>query len=72
MEDDKVGVLIDEKFNRNLSWKEEMSNLWMFFRGTVRAVLPLKSRVVRFGWIVILYLVGCAKDGNLILFHGKT
>lgn len=27
---------------------------------------------MRFGWIVILYLVGCANEGNLILFQGKT
>lgn len=34
--------------------------------------LPLNSKVVRFGCMVILYLVGCAKAGNRMLSHGNT
>lgn len=34
--------------------------------------LPFTSNVVRFGWMVILYLVGCANVGNLTLFQGNT
>lgn len=81
MEDDKFGVFIDIQFDRNLPYNGEQAISLLIAKGNITRIriraarcsfLPLTLVVVRFGWMEILYLVGCANVGNLMLFHGNT
>lgn len=78
MEDDKFGLFFDVEFDCDSSYKlKQTMNLLntkerIRFFTYMQNFLPLKSKVVRFGCMVILYLVGCAKAGNLMLSQGNT
>lgn len=80
MEDNEIRFFVNHEFYRHLAWNKILQFINIKIQYWKRNVkyysrpsmdLPLTSKVVRLGWMVILYRVGWTNVGSLILFHGN-